>query len=81
MTDINEILQSHIKDTQAFQSKAIEKLSAIETHNKYTHERLDKVEAIGKDYEKNKNLVWGGIVSLSAIFGAVWNWIYDLFHK
>jgi hypothetical protein len=69
MSELKELLQEHIKDNQAFQKNAIEKLSAIETHNKYTHERLDKIEIVGDDYKKHKNIIYGTIVSLSAVWG------------
>ena len=81
MNDLNEILQSHIKDTQDFQRKAIEKLSSIETHNQYTHERLDKVEVVTEDYKRHKNYLYGAMIVISSIFAFIVDWIKDLFHK
>ncbi len=77
MNDLQDILQSHIKESREHQNKVIEKLSAIETHNQYTHERLDRVEAISDDYKKHKNRLYGAIVVLSSIFGFIASWIKE----
>ena len=69
MKDLQEILISHIEKSNKFQDEAIKKLSAIETHHQYTHDRLDKVEATGEDYKKHKNIIYGTIVSLSVVWG------------
>lgn len=69
MEDLHQILINHIEKSNKFQDEAIKKLSAIETHNQYTKETLDNHTTHIEDYKKHKSIIYGAMISISAIWG------------
>lgn len=75
--NLQDILIQHIEKSNKFQDEAIKKLSAIETHQSYTTEKLSIHESHIEDYKKHKGIIYGSIISLSVILG----WISEFWHK
>lgn len=69
MKELEDMLIRHIEKSDKFQEQAIEKLSAIETHNTYTKETLEEHKGHIDDYRKHKGILYGAIISLSAVWG------------
>ena len=58
-----------------------QELTKINTHNIYTKEKIEEHGKVIEDYKKHKGYVYGGVISLSAIFGFIGTWLKDNLFK